>query len=234
MVKVSFLGILSFFERAAVARLDEVLHEICDKEDSVEFWFYGCNKPLDKQALPIILDIQAEMPDKSIQIVDLVDVLKAERLDIKIDDQLRIDGFPANIGVRIEYAPRLEGKNENHEERFMIRHNKISKWLREQCDYVIVYNYDNVPDSVNSFVNRTKALPKTTVISIALPSTAQRLDELIEELDGRKKDIVKGLNEGKTYQEVGDMFGISYKRVQQIATRAGRELYWNFRRNPHK
>lgn len=179
MVKVSFLGILSFIERAAVSKLDEVLHELCAKEDEIEFWFYGCNKPLEANALLLIMDIQSEMPEKSIQIVDLVDTLKSERLNIK-DDQLRIDGFPSDANVRIEYAPRLEGKNDQHEERFMIRHNKIGKWLREQCDYIIVYNYDNVPDSTNTFVSRSKALPNATVISIALPSTTQRFDELIE------------------------------------------------------
>jgi len=233
LVKVSFLGILSFIERAAVSKLDEVLHELCAKEDEIEFWFYGCNKPLEANALPLIMAIQSEMPEKSIQIVDLVDTLKTERLNIK-DDQLRIDGFPSDANVRIEYAPRLEGKNDQHEERFMIRHNKIGKWLREQCDYVIVYNYDNVPDSTNTFVSRSKALPNATVISIALPSTTQRFDELIEELEGRTKAIVIGINEGKTYQEIGDMFGISYKRVQQIAARAGRDLYWSFRRKPRK
>lgn len=233
MVKVSFLGILSFIERAAVSKLDEVLHELCVKNEEIEFWFYECNKPLEQQALPIIMAIQTEMPEKSIHIVDLVDTLKSERLNIK-DDQLRIDGFPSEANVRIEYVPRLEGKNDQHEERFMIRHNKIGKWLREQCDYIIVYNYDNVPDSTNTFVSRSKALPNATVISIALPTTAQRFDELIEELEGRTKAIVIGINEGKTYQEIGDMFGISYKRVQQIAARAGRDLYWSFRWKPRK
>ena len=223
MVKICFLGISVFVETEAINRMWNELVSICEQEDEIEFWLHGCHNLYEKKAVGVIMDLRAKYPDKRITIVDVVDPVKSERLSIG-EMQEKADGFLKDSVNRFEYAPRFEGKLYEHRSRFIAQAQKVDSWMRRQCDYLIAYNYDNLPDSINTFVKRSKAYTRVTVISVAIPSTSKRIDELIDRLEGREKTIVAELRDGRTARDIASELGISHNRVKQIASRGAKRI----------
>lgn len=223
MVKICFLGISVFVETEAIIQMRKELVSIFEQEDEIEFWLHGCHNLYEKKAVGVIMDLKAEYPDKKITIVDVVDPVKSERLDTG-EMQEKADGFLKDSVNRFEYAPRFEGKLYEHRNRFIAQAQKVDSWMRRQCDYLIAYSYDNLPDSINTFIKRSKAYTRLTVISVAIPSTSKRIDELIDELEGREKTIVAWLRDGRTAMDIASELGISHNRVKQIASRGAKRI----------
>ena len=223
MVKICFLRISVFIESEAINRMRNELVSICELEDEVEFWLHGCHNLYEKKAVGVIMDLKAKYPDKKITIVDVVDPVKSERLSIG-EMQEKADGFLKDSVNRFEYAPRFEGKLYEHRNRFIAQAQKVDSWMRRQCDYLIAYNYDNLPDSINTFVKRSEAQTRIKVISISIPETEKRISELIDNLEGREKSILIDLQEGTPLKEIANKLGVSYNRVKQIASRGAKNI----------
>lgn len=142
------------------------------------------------------------------------------------------NGFPRDSVTRVEYAPRIEGKSKQYENRLVEHSKKVHRWYMEQCDVVLAYHYDNIPHSVNTEVKRLKKRKKPEVISIYDPDFYQRIDAYIASLI--ETDLCfKKLHEGSTYKVLADELGITVNRVQQIASRATRNVM-RFIRYGHK
>lgn len=223
MVRICFLGMNSFIEKATIDRMRTALVSICEKENEIEFWLHGSHFYFEKLAVNIILSLKEDNPQKRISIVDVVDPIKSEKLNT-VDIQEKADGFPEGVTDRFEYAPRYEDMRSEGLDRFILRSQRVDSWMRRQCDYLIAYNYNNLPDSINTFVKRAESYPSLTVIHIELPSTLQKIDELIDRLEGRDKLIVGGLRDGRSYSDIARELGISHNRVKQIASRVARDI----------
>ena len=142
------------------------------------------------------------------------------------DRQLRADHYDQREPVRIEYAPWYEYRTDLHPDHYIAHSQRIDRWMVNGCDYLITYTYDNLLDTENTTIKRARAKnPKLKVISISVPSTAERIEELKAQLDDRKKFVVDSLLDGASYSSLGRMLGITSNRVHQIAGKATRLIY---------
>ena len=65
-----------------------------------------------------------------------------------------------------------------------------------------------------------------TVIPIFNPDRVKVIEENLLTLSEREQIIIQGLRSGRTFQSLGEELGVTLNRIQQIANRAGRRLYY--------
>ena len=169
--------------------------------------------------------------DKEIEIIAVADPVKMDNLSKDQFDE-EYEGFPPGAVTRVEYAPRIIGKSEaNYHKRFIEHSRKIDRWMMEHCDTLIAFRYDNIPDAVNTEVDRIKKRTDINVITIFDPSVKKYVDDTIDRMEGREGAILRGLRDGKTYQNLGEEFGVSLHRIRQISNRMLRHIFSNVRKN---
>lgn len=172
----------------------------------------GCHW-LPPYALEAVVSLKKRKPNRHIEIVDVVDPIaldafkkKAQEMELseeeQYDRQLRADHYDQREPVRID------------------------RWMVNGCDYLITYTYENLLNTENTTIKRARAKnPNLKVISISVPSTAERIEELKAQLDDRKKFVVDSLLDGASYSSLGRLLGITSNRVHQIAGTATRLIY---------
>lgn len=126
----------------------------------------------------------------------------------------------------MEFAPRLEGKSEKYENRFITHSRKVDRWVMDQCDTLLVFNYDTIPGPITNMVRQIQKKGNMTVIPIFNPDRVKTIEENLPTLSEREQIIVRGIRSGRTFQSLGDELGVTPNRVQQILGRAGRRLYY--------
>lgn len=231
MHKVCFIEMAYVTGPIVMQRLKDELESLIGQEDQIEFWFTGCNYYFECAALLFILSLKEKYPDKEIDIVAVADPVKMDNLSKDGFDE-EYEGFPPGAVTRVEYAPRIVGKSEaNYHKRFIEHSRKIDRWMMEQCDTLIAFRYDNIPDAVNTEVDRIKKRTAINVITIFDPNVKKFVDDTIDRMEGREGAILRGLREGKTYQNLGEDFGVSLHRIRQISNRVLRHIFSDVRKN---
>lgn len=228
MRRVCFAGVAYIIDQAAKARLSEVLEQIISEEDRVEFWYAGCYDAFESAALEYILKIKNSYPSCGVEIVAVMDPLKYEHpaLEDIPKETIEAQGFPQGVVARTEFAPRLEGKSEKYENRFITHSRKVDRWVMDQCDTLLVFNYDTIPGPITNMVRQIQKKDHMTVIPIFNPDRVKVIEENLLTLSEREQIIIQGLRSGRTFQSLGEELGVTLNRVQQIANRAGRRLYY--------
>lgn len=228
MKRVCFAGVAYIMDQAAKARLYEALIQIISQENHVEFWYAGCYDEFESLALEYILRIKEDYPSGKVEIVAVMDPLKYEHPALEDIPKETIEtlGFPQGLVARMELAPRLEGKSEKYENRFITHSRKVDRWVMDQCDTLLVFNYDSIPGPTTNMVRQIQKKGGMTVIPIFNPDRVKAIEENLLTLSDREQIIVQGLRSGRTFQSLGEELGITLNRVQQIAGRAGRRLYY--------
>ena len=99
--------------------------------------------------------------------------------------------------------------------------------MYHQCTDVIAYYYTNLPCTRLHF-NRTilSANPELIIHHLFFDGTYSQIEALTKELQTQKKYVIDSLKSGKTSRQIADELGVSYVRVQQIATKAETEIRW--------
>lgn len=223
MIKVCFLSIAFPLNKEVINRLRAEMIRIAEMDKHLEFWFFGCHDSFSEKAVQFILEIRDVLKTSQIDIVAVSDPVKNERWDVTEYDEKK-DGFPKGAVTRVVYAPRIEGKAEQHENRFVEHSKKVGRWYMEQCDLMLAYHYNNIPHSVNTEVKRLTKREKPEIISIYDPDFYQRIDTYIASMDDRDGVVLQRLRDGSTYKTLADELGITVNRVQQIASRATRNV----------
>ena len=222
MIKVCFLSIAFPMNKEVINRLRAEMIRIAGMDKHLEFWFFGCHDSFPQKAVQFIQELRDVLSLNQIDIVAVSDPIHNEKWNITDYDEVK-NGFPKGAVTR-EEAPRIEGKSEQYENRFVEHSKKVHRWYMEQCDVVLAYHYDNIPHSVNTEVKRLKKRKKPEVISIYDPDFYQRIDTFIASMDDRDGLILQRLRDGNTYKTLADELGITVNRVQQIASRATRNV----------
>lgn len=119
----------------------------------------------------------------------------------------------------------LKGKCELHPERFIEHSKKIDRWISDQCDVLIAYFYEEIPDSLTSEIRRLKSKKTKTIIHICNPELAKELHQQISFLDEKQQRILLGLKDGRTYKSLGDELGVSATSIMQYSRKAVRILF---------
>lgn len=228
MKRVCFAGVAYIMDQAAQDRLYEELVQIINQESHVEFWYAGCFDGFETLALEYILEIKDSYPSCKIEIVSVMDPLKYDHLVLNDIPKETIEeqGFPQGVVARVELAPRLEGKSEKYENRFVTHSRKVDRWVMDRCDTLLVFNYDSIPGPITNMVRQIQKKGSMTVIPIFNPDRVKAIEENLLTLSEREQIIVQGLRSGRTFQSLGEELGVTLNRVQQIAGRAGRRLYY--------
>lgn len=228
MRRVCFAGAAYIMDQAAKERLYEALDQIISQENHVEFWYAGCYDGFETLALEYILRIKQSNPSCRVEIVAVMDPLKFEHpaLEDIPKEIIEEQGFPLGVVSRTEFAPRLEGKAEKYESRFVTHSRKVDRWVMDQCDTLLVFNYDSIPGPITNMVRQIQKKGNMTVIPIFNPDRFEIIEKNLRTLSEREQIIVRGMRSGRTFQSLGDELGVTPNRVQQILGRAGRRLYY--------
>lgn len=223
MIKVCFLSIAFPMNKEVINRLRAEMIRIAEMDKHLEFWFFGCHDSFPKKAVQFIQELRDVLSSNQIDIVAVSDPIHNEKWNITDYDEVK-NGFPKGAVTRVEEAPRIEGKSEQYENRFVEHSRKVSRWYMEQCDIILAYHYDNIPHSVNTEIKRLKKRGKPEIISIYDPNFYQSIDAYIASMEDRDGLILQRLRDGSTYKTLADELGITVNRVQQIASRATRNV----------
>lgn len=223
MIKVCFLSIAFPMNKEVINRLRGEMIRIAEMDKHLEFWFFGCHDSFPKKAVQFIQELRDVLSSNQIDIVAVSDPIHNEKWNITDYDEVK-NGFPKGAVTRVEEAPRIEGKSEQYENRFVEHSRKVSRWYMEQCDIILAYHYDNIPHSVNTEIKRLKKRGKPEIISIYDPNFYQSIDAYIASMEDRDGLILQRLRDGSTYKTLADELGITVNRVQQIASRATRNV----------
>lgn len=223
MIKVCFLSIAFPMNKEVINRLRAEMIRIAEMDKHLEFWFFGCHDSFPKKAVQFIQELRDVLSSNQIDIVAVSDPIHNEKWNITDYDEVK-NGFPKGAVTRVEEAPRIEGKSEQYENRFVEHSRKVSRWYMEQCDIILAYHYDNIPHSVNTEIKRLKKRGKPEIISIYDPNFYQSIDAYIASMEDRDGLILQRLRDGDTYKILADELGITVNRVQQIASRATRNV----------
>lgn len=223
MIKVCFLSIAFPMNKEVINRLRAEMIRIAEMDKHLESWFFGCHDSFPQKAVQFIQELRDVLSSSQIDIVAVSDPIHNEKWNIADYDEVK-NGFPKGAVTRVEEAPRIEGKSEQYDNRFVEHSRKVSRWYMEQCDIILAYHYDNIPHSVNTEIKRLKKRGKPEIISIYDPDFYQSIDAYIESMDDRDGLILQRLRDGSTYKTLADELGITVNRVQQIASRATRNV----------
>lgn len=216
--------------------MDDVVHEalrntlehLADTHCHIEFWYNNCHQDFERSSVEYILELQNKYPDKQFDIIAVLDPLRNDPKGVLDYSFTKRDenGYPLGSVSRYEYAPYLVGKSEQHYNRFITHHKKIVRWVRENCDILIAYHYDNINDTLNTDIKRLKKIQKPEVISIYNPERYKQIDAHLELLPDRERTIILGLRNGRSYKSLSEEFGVSQERIRTIANSTGRRLYY--------
>lgn len=229
MHKVCFIEMMYYTGPVVMQRLKEELCRLVNTYDQIEFWYTGCHNVFESAALLFILDLKKNNPEKEIGVVAVVDPVKVSGVDDNTFNEER-DGFPEGSVTRIQYAPCIVGKSEKYANRFIEHSKKVDRWVWEQCDTMLAFRYENLPNTVNTEVNRVMKRTQINVISIFDPVIMEYVNDVIDKMEGREGVILRGLREGRTYNSLGEELGVTLHRINQIASKTMRHLFADVRR----
>lgn len=220
MKKVCFVADRFFWEEEMDDLLYQEINKISNEDHIIEFYFHTCHEVFTQRAVGCIQKLKEERPEKQLSIVAVIDPLKWGEAAYNEEILFRYDQFPRGSVDRIDLAPAFDGKCEKNERRFIQHFYKINRWLYHQCDDMIAYYYDNLPNiTLRTTRSATTGKSRPALHHLYLPKTKDRIDILIEQLPERERNAVLAINSGTTYRQLAEQLGVSYNRAQQLTNR---------------
>ena len=220
MKKVCFVADRFFWEEEMDDLLYQEINKISNEDHIIEFYFHTCHEVFTQRAVGCIQKLKEERPEKQLSIVAVIDPLKWGEAAYNEEILFRYDQFPRGSVDRIDLAPAFNGKCEKNERRFIQHFYKINRWLYHQCDDMIAYYYDNLPNITQRTArSATTGKSRPALHHLYLPKTKDRIDILIEQLPERERNAVLAINSGTTYRQLAEQLGVSYNRAQQLTNR---------------
>lgn len=220
MKKVCFVADRFFWEEEMDDLLYQEINKISNEDHIIEFYFHTCHEVFTQRAVGCIQKLKEKRPEKQLSIVAVIDPLKWGEAAYNEEILFRYDQFPRGSVDRIDLAPAFNGKCEKNERRFIQHFYKINRWLYHQCDDMIAYYYDNLPNiTLRTTRSATTGKSRPALHHLYLPKTKDRIDILIEQLPERERNAVLAINSGTTYRQLAEQLGVSYNRAQQLTNR---------------
>ena len=220
MKKVCFVADRFFWEEEMDDLLYQEINKISNEDHIIEFYFHTCHEVFTQRAVGCIQKLKEERPEKQLSIVAVIDPLKWGEAAYNEEILFRYDQFPRGSVDRIDLAPAFNGKCEKNERRFIQHFYKINRWLYHQCDDMIAYYYDNLPNiTLRTTRSATTGKSRPALHHLYMPKTKDRIDILIEQLPERERNAVLAINSGTTYRQLAEQLGVSYNRAQQLTNR---------------
>ena len=222
MIKIYIRSLFISVDQVSEGLLYQTICQLLDQHEQLEFWFISCRTDFDALAIQIIMDMRKQYPDKTIDIVAVIDPLKHNYTNIENFPEADYR-FPTHSITKLQSAPLIKGKCEQYPERYLLHFRKIEKWIIKQCDVILAFNYEEIPTPLTFEINRLKK--EKIVIPIFNSEITQELLNQIEQLDNRSKSILLGLKEGCTYTALAKEHNVSVSRIRQQSQTIFRHLF---------
>lgn len=225
MKRCFFIGLQEMYDSYELKkRIIDELEKIIKSDETIEFWFFRKNTPFIENCLYIALLLKYRYPQKDIKIIRVIDPLRYPPHNSEhqiIDDT----DFPCFFIDKIIYAKNPETDFMRVTTNFMRITNNIELWTIKQCNCIIAYYYSIIDYHLDKIFTAATKRSKTNAIHLYFDETEQYIKEEIESLDQRTKDIFYTIQTEKSLVDVAKKFGITSKRISQIAEKAGHIIY---------
>lgn len=222
MAKIFFVGDGNLMEHSVSGELEAELRKVLVDIDQAEFLFCGCHDAFTYQALTIVILLKEEYPEKQFTVTSIIDPVLAERGTDAVSPGIfrRSMKLPYNAD-RTVYAPEFSLKSD----KLILTHSRrITRWAVGQCSILFTYYYPNLPSPACHLAGNAAKHVGAEIHHLYMPDTLRRINELIEMLPERQRDVLQMSNSGMTYREVGNSIGVSANRAQQLAGRGARKV----------
>ncbi len=222
MAKIFFVGDGNLMEHSVSGELEAELRKVLVDIDQAEFLFCGCHDAFTYQALTIVILLKEEYPEKQFTVTSIIDPVLAERGTDAVSPGIfgRSMKLPYNAD-RTVYAPEFPLKSD----KLILTHSRrITRWAVGQCSILFTYYYPNLPSPACHLAGNAAKHVGAEIHHLYMPDTLRRINELIEMLPERQRDVLQMSNSGMTYREVGNSIGVSANRAQQLAGWGARKV----------
>lgn len=235
-VRCTFYGLRSVYDADLGERMHEAAKKVVEENESIEFLVYlkdGANLMFLAEAM----QFRTAYPEKEIKIVKVaapddeheVNENTMKRLNFlnRYDPDLPLSLFDGLV-IADEYSGKAKKDNPGY---MMHRVHSIQRWIFAQCDIIFAYDYAAFADSENFELDMLRRNKDKTVIELGSKQTEERIIELAEGLDEKRRDILKCLWEGASYAQIAIKYGVTGTAIKNTASKASREIRESLRRD---
>ena len=235
-VRCTFYGLRSIYDADLRERMHEATKKVVEENESIEFLVYlkdGANLMF----LAEVMQFRTAYPEKEIKIVKVaapddeheVNENTMKRLSFlnRYDPDLPLSLFDGFV-IADEYSGKAKKDNPGY---MMHRVHSIQRWIFAQCDIIFAYDYAAFADSENFELDMLRRNKDKTVIELGSKQTEERIIELAEGLDEKRRDILKRLWEGASYAQIAIKYGVTGTAIKNTASKASREIRESLRRD---
>lgn len=209
MKRICFEDAPLFAERSSLEQIEQILRDLL-QEGPVECWFFGCHSTIADQAVEIIMKLRNEDSEVKLQVIDIVDPISEDSDKYRLGDtKEEKDDFPKGVVNRLLYAPLLSGKAEHSQSHVIAHAKKLRRWMWEQCDIIVFYYYENLPDPDIQRILKWSEKCDIELIHIWNKDTYHLIEEKMATVEGEDGILLSLRKRGDTFRCIGEQLHMS-------------------------
>ena len=235
-VRCTFYGLRSVYDADLRERMHEATKTVVEENESIEFLIY-LKDGVNLMFLAEAMQLRTAYPEKEIKIVKVAAPDDEHPVN---ENTMRRLGFlnrydpdlPLAIFDGLVIADEYSGKAKKDSPGYMMhRVHSIQRWIFTQCDIIFAYDYAAFADSESFELDMLRKNKDKTVIELGSKRTEERIIELAEGLDDKRRDILKRLWDGASYAQIAIKYGVTGTAIKNTASKASREIRESLRRD---
>lgn len=235
-VRCTFYGLRSIYDVDLRDQMHDAVKKVVEEHESIEFLIY-LKDSVNLMFLTEAMLFRTSHPEKNIKLIKVgapddehpVNENTMKRLSFlnRYDPDLPLGLFDGLV-IADEYSGKAKKDNPGY---MMHRVHSIQRWVFAQCDTIFTYDYAAFADSESFEIDMLRKNKDKTVIELGSKRTEERIIELAEGLDEKRKDILKRLWEGASYAQIAIKYGVTGTAIKNTASKASREIRESLRRD---
>ena len=235
-VRCTFYGLRSIYDVDLRDQMHDAIKKVVEEHESIEFLIY-LKDSVNLMFLTEAMLFRTSHPEKNIKLIKVgapddehpVNENTMKRLSFlnRYDPDLPLGLFDGLV-IADEYSGKAKKDNPGY---MMHRVHSIQRWIFAQCDIIFAYDYAAFADSENFELDMLRRNKDKTVIELGSKQTEERIIELAEGLDEKRRDILKRLWEGASYAQIAIKYGVTGTAIKKTASKASREIRESLRRD---
>lgn len=231
-VRCTFYGLRSIYDVDLRDQMHDAIKKVVEENESIEFLIY-LKDSVNLMFLTEAMLFRTSHPEKNIKVIKVgapddehpVNENTMKRLSFlnRYDPDLPLGLFDGLV-IADEYSGKAKKDNPGY---MMHRVHSIQRWVFAQCDTIFTYDYAAFADSESFEIDILRKNKDKTVIELGSKRTEERIIELAEGLDEKRKDILKRLWEGASYAQIAIKYnyGVSAEIYNHVKTGEGEHYY---------
>lgn len=235
-VRCTFYGLRSIYDADLREKMHEAMRAVVEENESVEFLIY-LKDTTHLMFLAEAMKLRTAYPEKEIKVIKVAspdderpaseNTMKRLAFLNRYDPDLPLGIFDGLL-IAAEYSGKAKKDSPGY---MMLRVHSLQRWVFAQCDTVFTYDYSVFADSESFEIDMLKKNKDKTVIELSSERTEERIIELAEGLDEKRRDILRRLWDGASYAQIGIKYGVTGTAIKNTAHKASREIRESLRRD---